>query len=185
LLISRGTLQFNATSDCWLDVATFTELTEPALSLAKGCEDPSDLEKAIALYRGSFLEGFSLGDSAPFEEWAVFTRERLARQMSSALHHLAATYEQRGEYEQAQSFARRQVELEPWDEAAHQQLMRALALNGRRSAALAQYEACRRLLAEELGVEPAAEARRLYEQIRDGELKAPVWYLAHPPDLPA
>ena len=176
LLITRATLQFNAASDFFLDVTAFRHLT--------GLKDPSALEEAIALYRGSFLEGFSLGDSPAFEEWALFARERLARQMSSALHQLAAGYEQRGEYEPAQSFARQQIELEPWDETAHQQLMRALSLNGQRSAALAQYEACRRLLAEELGVEPAAETTRLYVQIRDGKLRAPA-SSAPPLDLAA
>jgi adenylate cyclase len=61
--------------------------------------------------------------------------------------------------------------------------MRALALSGQRSAALAQYETCRRLLAEELGVEPGAETTRLYEQIRDGKLKALVPSPAVPPDF--
>lgn len=162
LLVARETLQFNPASDHRLDVAAFSDLA--------GQQDLPGLEEAITLYRGSFLEGFSLGDSAPFEEWTLYTREHLSRQMSSALHHLAATYEQRGEYEKAQSCARRQIKLEPWDETAHQQLMRALALDGQRSAALAQYEACCRLLASELGVEPAAATTTLYAQIRDGAL---------------
>lgn len=152
LLITRDTLQFNVASDHWIDVAAFAKL--------RNSRDVAGLTKAIALYRGSFLEGFSLSDSAPLEEWVLFTRERLARQMSSALRDLAATHEQRGEYEQAQACARRQIELKPWDESAHQQLMRALALAGQHSAALAQYETCRRLLAEELGVEPAAARTR-------------------------
>jgi DNA-binding SARP family transcriptional activator/predicted ATPase len=173
LLITRDTLQFNAASDHWLDVAAFTRLT--------GLRDLSGVEEAIALYRGSFLEGFSLADSPAFEEWALLTRERVARQMSSALHRLAESHEQRGQYEQAQSFARRQLELEPWDEVAHQQLMRALALNGQRSAALAHYEACCRSLAEELGVQPAEETTTLYEQIRDDKLKVPRPPLARPP----
>ncbi len=46
--------------------------------------------------------------------------------------------------------------------------MRVLARDGQRGAALAQYETCRRVLAEELGVEPARETRELYEQIRAG-----------------
>lgn len=90
LLIARETLQFNPASDHWLDVAAFSDLT--------GQEDLPGLEEAITLYRGSFLEGFSLADSAPFEEWTLFTRERLARRMSSALHRLAAACEQSGEY---------------------------------------------------------------------------------------
>jgi DNA-binding SARP family transcriptional activator/predicted ATPase len=182
LLITRDTLQFNTASDYWLDVTAFTEMMEADKTHPSAIDQ---LQQAVALYRGSFLEGFSVGDSPAFEEWALFTRERLGRQVSSALHRLAASYEQRGQYEQAQSCAWRQVELEPWDEAAHGQLMRTLALSGQRSAALAQYETCRRLLAEELGVEPAAETTRLYEQIRDGELKAPVPFPARPPALAA
>ncbi|TEU12128.1 MAG: hypothetical protein E3J21_21920 [Anaerolineales bacterium] len=160
LLITRNTLQFDTASDHWLDVAAFTDLT--------GLQDLSGLEKAVALYRGSFLEGFFVSDSPAFEEWALFTRERLARQMSSALHGLAAAHEARGQYEQAQTYARRQLELEPWQEQAHQQLMRTLALSGQRGAALVHYETCRRLLAEELDVEPARATTALYESIRHG-----------------
>jgi hypothetical protein len=40
-----------------------------------------------------------------------------------------------------------------------------LALRGERSAALRQYERCRQMLWEELGVEPAEETRALYERI--------------------
>jgi predicted ATPase len=134
------------------------------------------------------LEGFSVGDSPAFEEWALLTRERLARLMSSALHRLAAAYEQRGEYETAQSHAQRHVELEPWDEKARRQLMRVLALDGQRSAALVQYESCRRRLAEELDVEPAPETLELYEQIRSGTLAArapsPSLRLTHTARLP-
>jgi DNA-binding SARP family transcriptional activator/predicted ATPase/predicted negative regulator of RcsB-dependent stress response len=183
LLITRDTLQFNTASNHSLDVAAFTNLT--GLSRTQGVRDLSGLEEAVALYRGGFLEGFSVGDSPAFEGWALLTREQIARQMSSALHRLAAAYEQRGEYEQAQSYAWRQVELEPWDEAAHQQLMRVLALSGQRGAALAQYETCRRLLAEELGVEPGAETTRLYQQIRDGELKPPAPLPARRPTVAA
>ena len=182
LLITRDTLQFNTASDYWLDVKAFTERAGADKAHPPAIEQ---LQQAIPLYRGNFLEGFSVSDSAGFEEWALMTRERLARQMLSALHQLAATYEQLGEYEQAQSCAWRQIELEPSDETAHQQLMRTLALGGQRSTALAQYEACRRLLAKELGVEPAAETTRLYEHIRDGKLKAPAPAPASPPDLTA
>jgi DNA-binding SARP family transcriptional activator/predicted ATPase len=180
LLISRDTLQFNAASDHRLDVAEFLELIT--------LEELPGLEEAVQLYRGGFLEGFSVGDSAPFEEWALVTRERLARQMAAALHRLAEGYEQQGEYAKAGSFARWQLEMEPWDEGAHRQLMRALALDGQRSAALTQYETCRRLLAEELDVEPAPETIGLYEQIRSGALGArapsPPSPPSHVPRLP-
>jgi len=169
LIISRDSVQFNTSGDYWLDVAALTaslsdDKSHPALS--------EEQEKAMSLYRGGFLEGFSVSDSPGFDEWVLLTRERLARQVSASLHAIAESYEKRREYEKAQSIARRQLELEPWDESAHQLLMRVLALTGQRSAALAQYEACRKVLAEELDVEPSEETRELYEQIRSGKLKA-------------
>jgi predicted ATPase len=98
----------------------------------------------------------------------VVERERLHVRALEALGHLAAHHEGNGAYEQAIAYARRQVELEPWRESAHRQWMRALAASGQRGAALAQYEACRRILAQELGIEPEPETVALYERIRSG-----------------
>jgi DNA-binding SARP family transcriptional activator len=53
-----------------------------------GPRTSQDLEEAVGFYRGSFLEGFSLADSAPFEEWALLKREELQRQMLAALQQL-------------------------------------------------------------------------------------------------
>jgi len=188
LLISRDAVQFNLAGDAWVDVHDFEvrilpldnrrpDPYGPGLGASRGLVvDPpptiETLESAVALCRGSFLEGFSVGDAAPFEEWALLKREQLARQLFRALHRLAIAHEQCGAYGQAQPYAWRQVELEPWNEEAHQQIMRLLALDGQRSAALAQYQACRRLLVEELGVEPAPETVALYDSIRAGTLRS-------------
>ena len=170
LLVSRDELQFNLASDCSLDVTSLLHaaegITHPSASLSR-------LEQAVALYQRPFLDGFSLSDCPSFEQWVLWTRERLDRQVSAMLHHLAAAYEQGGEFDRAQAYAWRQLELEPCDESAHQLLMRTLALSDQRAAALAQYQTCRRLLADELGVEPGAETTRLYEQIREGSLRGP------------
>ena len=172
LLTTRTTMQFNGASDYWLDVEAFGELVEAGHD--SDWTDIETLDEAVGLYRGSFLEGFSLGDSPGFEEWLLLTREQLARQMSSTLHKLAADCLEQGDYERAQSYAWRQLALEPWDELAHRQVMRSLALSGQRSAALAQYETCRRLLGEELGVEPGKDTSMLYEGIRDGTVRSGV-----------
>ncbi len=165
LTISRETIQFNQDSNHWLDVADF--LLSIGLQPSAHCLQA--LRSAAALYRGPFLHDFADIGSAPFEEWVLIEREQLQQQMLSALRNLADYYEQQGEYQSAQACARQQIEIEPWQEEAHRQLIRLLALNGQRSLALAQYETCQRLLAKELGVEPAAETSRLYEQIRCGD----------------
>ena len=140
---------------------------------ASGLETIQRWEKAVDLYQGDFLQDFSLPDSPEFEVWALLSREQFRRQVMDTLHRLVEVLAQRGEYERALKHAWRQTELDPWREEAHLQVMRLLALGGRRSEALAQYNTCRRLLAEELGVDPAEATTKLYEQIRDGTLQAP------------
>ncbi|MCL7454296.1 MAG: AAA family ATPase, partial [Anaerolineae bacterium] len=164
LLISRQTLQFNREAGAGIDVVSFTALSaNPELAV---------LEQAVELYQGDFLEGFSLADASLFEEWALLNRERYRRLAMDALRRLAGGHEQRGDYERALPHAWRQVELDPWRETAQQQLIRLLALSGRRTDALVQYETCCRLLAEDLGVAPAKTTVALYDQIRSGQLVA-------------
>jgi predicted ATPase/DNA-binding SARP family transcriptional activator len=172
LLITRQTIQLNPEADTWLDVAAFDDLIAACqghrhrrLEACRSCM--RRLGEAVELYQGDLLSGFFLS-SEPFEEWLVAEREQRHRQTLDALRHLAAYHERRGDQERVQDYARRQLALEPWQEEAHRQLMRALALSGQRTAALAQYETCYQVLLEELGVEPDRETTALYECIRDG-----------------
>lgn len=162
LLVDRAVLQFNLKSDHWLDVAEFRRLA--------GSQVVPDLEQAAVLYQGEFLAGFSLPDSVVFEEWALLKREELHRQALGLFYRLTVHYAQQADYRAAERYARRQLALEPWREEAHQQVIRALALRGRRSAALAQYERCCRILSDEFGISPSPETVDLYNRIRAGEL---------------
>jgi predicted ATPase/DNA-binding SARP family transcriptional activator len=176
LLISRETLQFNRASDHRLDTADFLALlaackVHPHRRLEACGSCAARLAQAAALYQGQFLAGFFLSDSVAFDEWATLKREDLHQQAIAALASLATYHERRGGYEAARQYAQRQLELDPWREEAHRQLMRVLLLRGERSAALAQYDACRRVLADELDVEPEAETTALYEQIRAADLR--------------
>lgn len=171
LLITRHAVQFNPTSDFWLDVAAFIERlstsqehTHPQLETCRLCIQR--LEQAADLYRGDFLEGLTLSDSLAFEEWALLKREWLHSRVLDALRSVADYHEQQGNYGQARDRARQQIELDPWREEAHQQLMRLLALTGQRQAALAQYETCRRILTQELGIEPSQDTTDLYHRIQ-------------------
>ena len=172
LLVSRDTIQFNLASDQWVDVITFEACVAAGGSEAGSPIDdqsaPESLERAVALYRGSFLEGFSLKGCLAFDDWSLVVRERLRRLELAALGRLAQHYEQRGDTVRALEATRRQVEMEPWQELAHRRLMRLLALDGQRAEALVQYERCRRILRLELGVEPEPETVALHARIRDG-----------------
>ena len=69
---------------------------------------------------------------------------------------------------------RRLLELEPWREEAHRQLMIWLAQSGQRNAALVQYELCCRALAEELGVEPDEATRALHASLLQSAAQPPL-----------
>ncbi len=167
LLITRQTIQLNPAADIWVDVVAFAQLTQAG---QLGQQALERMQEGVALYQGELLEGFSLPDSAPFEEWALLKREQLRRRALSSLRLLIVQHESQGNYEQAVHYAWQRVELDPLSETAQRQLMCLLVLTGQRAAALAQYEECRRILSGELGIEPASETVRLYERIRDGRM---------------
>jgi predicted ATPase/DNA-binding SARP family transcriptional activator len=178
LLATRESVQFNPHTDFTLDVADFVARIAACRShrhrhpaTCRPCLQR--LREVVELYHGDFLQYLALPDSETFQEWALLKREWLHQQAIEALAVLANYHEQRGEIALARPYAYRQVELEPWNEEAHQQLMRLLAIEGKRSAALAQYEACRRILDAELAVEPTRATMALYQRIRAGEAVRP------------
>jgi len=174
IITDRETVQFQSASDHWLDMRAFERYLNPE-------NPPSDnltvqpeienLKSAVDLYQGDFLQGFSLPDSPAFDEWTLLRSENLRRKVLNACSRLAQTFEQREDFEQAFIYAYKLVDIEPWHEETHRQLMRLLAVSGKRAAALAQYEACCQYLQNELGVGPDLETIRLYEMIRKGAIK--------------
>ena len=123
------------------------------------------LQQAADLYRGELLAGWAANRAPAFEDWLMAERQRLQDTALEALYRLAAHYARDGAYPEAIATVRRVLALEPWHEEAHRQLMQLLALTGRRSEALMQYRACRRLLVLELGTEPTLETQALYQDL--------------------
>ena len=132
---------------------------------------PEDLARAAELYRGDLLAG--LGTDAPaFEEWLLIERASLRELALAGMARLAGMQEAAGTGAEAVRTARRLVSLDPLNEESHRTLMRLLAQRGNQAAALRQFERCRELLAEELGVEPDQETVELFEAIQSGRVAA-------------
>jgi DNA-binding SARP family transcriptional activator len=145
----------------WLDVATFEAAVDRGIAAA----DHVALTAAVTHYRDDFLTGFSVPGAEGFDEWLLLYREDLRDRLIEALQALAALHAARHEDRAAIAVASRLIALDPWREEGYRQLMQLLARNGERSAAIAQYEACRQVLAVELGVEPMEETTALYRQL--------------------
>ena len=139
-----------------VDVATFERL------VAEGT--PQALEHAAELYRGDLLLGFTVNEPL-FEEWLVSERERLRETALEALARLLAHQTKAAGTERAIQTAVRLLGLDPLQEAVHRTLMRLYARQGRRGAALKQYQVCVGVLQRELGTNPEAETKNLYQEL--------------------
>ncbi len=142
---------------------------ERQLELKTGNLDAGATEQnilALAGYEGDFLEGLYLREAPGFEEWQLSERLRLRELAIQAVQVLAEHFIDQGRYQEALHYASRLLTFDPWREEAHRMLMVSKARLGQRSAALAQYHVCCKILQEELGVEPAYETRLIYERIK-------------------
>ena len=126
------------------------------------------LTEAAALYHGDFLRDFYLPDSNPFEEWATARRESFRRGVLQVLERLTALALADEDYEGAEGYVRRQLAVDPLQDAAHRSLIEILARSGRRSAALAHFESYSKLLNAELGINPGAGTMALLGAIQSG-----------------
>src|SRR5215831_13055160 len=127
-------------------------------------QDPDELQRAAALYQGDLLEGISPG-SAQFEEWLRAERERLHELALEAFAKLLAHQMKLEATEPAIQTALRLISLDPLQEVTHRALMRLYTCQGRRAAALRQYQLCVDMLQRELGVEPEEATKQVYREL--------------------
>jgi DNA-binding SARP family transcriptional activator len=124
------------------------------------------LERAVELYRGPFLSGFSLPAAAEFELWVTEQRSLHERIYLDALAALIEAETTLGDYSKAILYARRYLRIDDLAEDIHRKLMVLHVMSGDRPAALQQYDRCACTLQRELGVQPLPETRAIHNAIR-------------------
>ncbi|MCG6861588.1 MAG: AAA family ATPase [Chromatiaceae bacterium] len=129
-----------------------------------GSDDPQELERAAALYRGDFLEG-SGAPGGGFEDWMLQERSALRERATQVFARLVKYYSSQGAWEPALRAAVHLLALDPLRESVHRELMLIYKRLGRPAEALRQYRSCKALVHRELGVAPEAETIELYRCI--------------------
>jgi len=124
-----------------------------------------DLERAVRLYRGAFLDGVHLVDLRPWESWVDGRRARYARLFRKACRDLLDVRFAAGDLEGAVAVAERWMAIDSTDDESQHRLIATLAAAGERTEAIRQYETYARLLAPD-GLEPLEETRDLVERLR-------------------
>lgn len=164
LRVDRATVALDGSTDVRVDLV--------ALDAAAATGGRDGLARAAALARGPFLAGFSLRDSADFDDWRATRAVSVERRVVDVLERLASAAEADGDIQTAIDAANRLVDLDPLDEPARRRLMGLLARAGDRAGAIRLYRATVATLERELGVAPLAETTELYEAIRDERVGA-------------
>ncbi|MDJ0463970.1 BTAD domain-containing putative transcriptional regulator [Streptomyces sp. H27-C3] len=162
-LATQGTAYVLRMPESLLDAHRFEEL----VTLARGQRAPTDAvamyQEALSLWQGPALTGAY--PSPPLEAAAHALEElRLA-----SVESLAAGYARLGEHARAAAVLRAEADIQPLRESLSAALMTALQRAGRRSEALDWFHRTRRLLADELGVDPGRELADAYAVALRGE----------------
>lgn len=155
--VRRQAIGLRADAPLWVDVEAF----ERHLRAAEDGDDATaghQLESAIALYRGPFLETCDV-------DWCIEEREFLKARYVEALDRVLRLAVRRTAYPDAIEHARRILELNPLREDVHRHLMELYYRTGDRAAALRQFGRCRRRLEDDLGATPEPATERLLQII--------------------
>ncbi len=158
LTSAPGCYELHLPGDAWVDIEAAADAIHEAETALRrddpaGAYGPSAVAHHIA--RRPFLAGNE-------SHWAESRRRTLHRLLMRALECRAQVYLWNNEHALAIEAAREAVDREPFRETAHQLLMRAHAASGNVAEALQAYERCRKLLADELGVDPSPPSKALH-----------------------
>jgi predicted ATPase/DNA-binding SARP family transcriptional activator len=155
-----------------IDAARFRHRTAEARALAQRGDDKAAevaYAEALALWRGPPLA------DVVFESFARNEIERLHEERFGALMEHIDCRLRLGQHEELIPELETMVRHYPLRERLHGQLMLALYRSGRQADALAAYQDARRILAEDLGLEPSRELQGLERAVltHDATLESP------------
>jgi DNA-binding SARP family transcriptional activator len=156
-LVGDGNLVFLRLDEQACDIHRFDQL------LTEGGEEA--LTRAVSLYRGPLLQGFTLSDAPVFEEWVRFEEARLQHAYLGALKQLASLAEARQSWEEAIDYVQHMVKLDPLAEEIQRQLIQLYVRSGAIGKALHHYQQFEVELSQELGVAPSPQTQALFHEI--------------------
>ncbi len=118
----------------------------------------ANVEAAHKIYRGDFMAGI-------YEDWAEELRGFYREQHSRILKSMTKFAFKEKNWVQALHYSAEILRDDPYREDVHALIMRVYAAQGKRSAVKEQYDKLQKLLKSELGVEPAVETKRVFQEL--------------------
>ncbi len=163
-----------------------TDIVQTDIAAFAAALEEGDLETAVDLYTGPFMDGFYLTGAAEFEQWVESERRWLANQYEEVLESLAKAAEEAEDCTGAAGWWRRLAAHDPYNSRFTFRLMQSLAAAGDPANAVQLAREHERLLREKLGVELPADVADLAEHLarRQAEVSGVVGETS-PPREPA
>lgn len=167
LRIAGDRIEFNRPRNFQLDLDLVSEAASE-IQAAKELNTPccSLLNEAAKIVRGPFLEAFSLPDSPEFDHWSMRQRAVWERRTNHLFDQLSNLQRENGLILSAIETVNSWLALDNLNETAYHRLMDLFFRNGDRVNAIRTYQACRKVLLKELGMEPLPETKELFNKIR-------------------
>ena len=116
------------------------------------------LEVAYALYRGEFMSGV-------YDDWAEERRQFYTEQFGRVLAALAKLAVTEKRWSSALKYANQLLKDDPFREDIHRLVMKILAAQSKPGSVKKHFEDLQILLKTDLGIEPAAETRKLFQEL--------------------
>ncbi len=161
IIFRDGAYQLNPEFSYRIDTEEFINFITAA-ETAKRAKDlgglRENLESAYELYRGEFMDGL-------YDDWVMEQRHFYREQFSRVLNGLAKLSVSEKRWATALKFAGEILTIDPYREDLHRLVMKVLSAQGKPAEVKKHYEQMQELLKNELGIAPAVETRRLFQEL--------------------
>ena len=137
----------------------------------KSIESIPEMKSTAELWNGGFMNGFYIKNCSRFSGWQLLEEQNLEIDYRNLLHRLADNLTQTNQLAEALYYSRKCIELDPFDEKIHRQIMFIHALSGNIKAAAEQYSLCRQTIIDEFNFPPEEETEELIMRIKNNAVQ--------------
>jgi len=161
-VLEQGRYKLNLDINIWFDVAEFESLLKQTQDLPlDSATRETNLERAIQLYRGAFMEEF-------YTEWVEMYRRELEDTYLKALSLLAGFQIQNGRYSKAISLLEKFIAVDPYQEEVYCQMIECHLAAVDTVSALRVYNRCLDAITGETDFVPSTRLQDLRRHISIG-----------------
>jgi len=161
IVINKTTsYKFNENYSCWIDWERFLDIYD---SLNDNVT-VDELKEAIELYKGDLMPGLR------YEYWVEEIRTNIKEKYLDLIYQLSEKLYKNNEYLEALKYLKKGINEELYREEYYNLAMKILVQTGRVYEALTVYEKYKKLIKDDLGIDPGSTINQTYHDIKNCEI---------------